>query len=985
LRALVLPAEGAAAGEFQGGSLAFRGRHTVLVVPAGAEPADVRIRCVALGSFPDPTRYRAINERQRILSRGECAPGKETRVRLPSGTRAVLFFESGRNAATVRVRDGGAGLIASADAPVRPCGEAPRLHFLVPRGTSAFTLHCRTRGSAPALQVLAPDGSPGEIASSVSGADGTLSTTIRAGDAGGVWSVSASRAGAPGELAVWPGPELPPILAASPTALVVPVIHYTARGALYLGAAGSPALLEGAVNVTPQPDRLVSASMTHAGSTKALWNTRPAPFSTGRVRVILPQDISPGSYDLKIALREGARAIATHTQRVVIAGGFAHLGAERPVVSMLPAPPPSAAQATAPLRAHLALDPTAFAHVRLQVALSREGSTRPAATEEMGAPQSPSFDVPFPGGAADGLFRVAVTMMDAQGKALASAGERVYVSGGRPLREAPPSEPAAKTVLRASQQQRGYVLFSREYHDAFPYNYQPPREDIGRPLFVWATPGEYEPATFGVFTLKPLESARVTVSDLAREGGGGTISASQVEVRRARFWAQRADRESDRFRLIPELLEPEMAASLPSTRISQYWLTLRIPENTPAGDYRGTVTFRAGNAETSSLKLLLKVLPFTLSKAPGRFWGLYADSRRWSGYSDAEIALELRDMKAHGIDALLLSPLAHASLRCEDGRLGMDLRPLSRVIGLYRKAGMRGPLVLDLQDLSRTIAAARGGGSWQDPEVQRLYLVAVSELAMRAASEGWPNVVCHVGDDPGRPSSPDSAARIRAELAAVKRAGLTTLVTLGDADRKDAEPAADIRCYPPRAAVGDAAALAALRQRLRAASAPFWWYGSGCFDPGGGQEGQLATNRYLTGVAFWRSGAAGTWSWTFQRPRGDAYDDFDADDEGRKDACLTYPAPGNHPLVPTLQWEGVREGIDDARYLYTFEQMVARCKASKKERAVTYARQVEKEAAERVRQVPWGRSPGAYGSEGMQALRIRLAKYMGTMLNKLKG
>lgn len=987
LSALVRPSEESVPPTIQGGMLAFRGRHTLLVIPTSEAPASLRLRCVPLGPSPDPTHFRAINERWQILARGECPPGQERQVNLPAGERAVLFFESGRNATAVRMQHSAAALLTQPEAPVCVTGQTPCLYFLVPKGTEAFTLHCRTRnGPPPTLRVQPPDGKQAETVALTGRPDGVSSAKVPTASISGIWSLLVGPTERSHDLEIWFGPEIPPFVAESAATLAVPFVHYTAQGALYLAPQNGPATLEGVIHVEPKPERQVRASMTRAGATKVLWATRPAPFSVGRVRILLPKGIPSGDYVLTLAYQEGEHLLARHLQRIVVRGAFAHLDEAKPLLSLLPAPP-GALPPTAPLRANLAVDPSAFAHLRLSSLLYQEEATQPTARRELVLSQPGDFDVPLPAEAPDGLYRASVMLTDAQGSRLATASERVYLWQGLLMREVPPPEPSTKTTLNATQQRRGYVLFSRAYHDAFPYNYQPPKQDIGRPLFVWATPGETEPATFGVFTLKPLVEARVKVSPLVREGGGGSIPASQVEVRLVRFWAQRADWQGDRFRLIPELLEPVAVASLPAHRISQYWLTLRIPENAKPGDYRGTVTFSAANAEASSLKLLLKVLPFSLAKPPDRFWGLYADSARWQSFSDAEIEMELRDMKAHGIDSLLLSPLAHASLRYENGQLGMDLRPLSRIIGLYRKAKMRGPLVLDVQDLGQAIAAARGGGSWEDPDVQRLFLVAVSELALRAATEEWPNVVWHIGNQPRHPSS-HSLARLHAELAMMKRAGLTTLATQSDpsAIEEYAHLESDILCYPAHSATGDPTTLAAVQKQCQVTGKPFWWYGSGCLDPAGGQEGQLATNRYLTGVAFWRSGATAVWSWTFQRPTGDPYNDFDGDDHGpAKDACLTYPAPGHHPLVPTLQWEGIREGVDDVRYLYTFQQMVARCKASKKPRAVTYAQQVEKEAAELLRRLPWGVAPQGCDSETLQALRIQLAKYMGTMLNKLKG
>ncbi len=87
------------------------------------------------------------------------------------------------------------------------------------------------------------------------------------------------------------------------------------------------------------------------------------------------------------------------------------------------------------------------------------------------------------------------------------------------------------------------------------------------------------------------------------------------------------------------------------------------------------------------------------------------------------------------------------------------------------------------------------------------------------------------------------------------------------------------------------------------------------------------------------AGADGEWSWTFQRPKGDPYNDFDFDGEEfkkAKDACITYPSQSNATFIPTMQWEAIREGIDDAKYIYTLTTMVNRIENKRKKNLYQY-------------------------------------------------
>jgi len=98
-----------------------------------------------------------------------------------------------------------------------------------------------------------------------------------------------------------------------------------------------------------------------------------------------------------------------------------------------------------------------------------------------------------------------------------------------------------------------------------------------------------------------------------------------------------------------------------------------------------------------------------------------------------------------------------------------------------------------------------------------------------------------------------------------------------------------------------------------------WYYATGCYS---GQVGNMVRNRYGSGFIFYRSGVDGIASWTFQRPRGDAFDDFTVSPVGQ--ACITYPDP-EHPgeNLDTPHWEGLRQGWLDYRYAATLAKAIA--------------------------------------------------------------
>ena len=80
-----------------------------------------------------------------------------------------------------------------------------------------------------------------------------------------------------------------------------------------------------------------------------------------------------------------------------------------------------------------------------------------------------------------------------------------------------------------------------------------------------------------------------------------------------------------------------------------------------------------------------------------------------------------------------------------------------------------------------------------------------------------------------------------------------------------------------------------------------------------------AYSRYIYGYYTWRHDLDGMSSWgpgTTQNSRGDPFEDLDSP---YSDWFIFFPHPGG-PL-PTPNWEALREGIDDIRFIYQLEKL----------------------------------------------------------------
>jgi hypothetical protein len=79
-------------------------------------------------------------------------------------------------------------------------------------------------------------------------------------------------------------------------------------------------------------------------------------------------------------------------------------------------------------------------------------------------------------------------------------------------------------------------------------------------------------------------------------------------------------------------------------------------------------------------------------------------------------------------------------------------------------------------------------------------------------------------------------------------------------------------------------------------------------------------NRLNAGFFLWNTGLSGVFPYVYQHIGNNPYDDFGvwyAGNPAYRHHLVTYPS--QEGPVPTMQWESLREGIDDVRYLTTWQ------------------------------------------------------------------
>jgi hypothetical protein len=505
---------------------------------------------------------------------------------------------------------------------------------------------------------------------------------------------------------------------------------------------------------------------------------------------------------------------------------------------------------------------------------------------------------------------------------------------------------------------------------------------ISDTLGVTATPGEYEPASFVVYALSDIHDLEVRVGDL--KNGTNTISRSQIDVKTVKRWYQAGSawtgigQNKSKRVLVPELLlnddtlvkvdhqtkENYLKLSFPaetryvwisnpqgvsvSTILScdsypvkdsptllpvsiasgddkQFWLTVHVPNEAPAGTYTGPIELYAGTERLAELQLEVCVLPFKLSDpyytSSLYYRGMLDPTGRGSVSSEVksetQMRKELENMYAHGVT----NPRVRLQTRPWDQ--GMDLADLERVLQIRQAVGMGG------QDLHLGYGYNLNFDTSIPVTPQRLgYLrYRVSEQLLPLTRRyGVPEVYMY-GIDEARGEQ---------------------LVAQKEAWKAIQEAGAKIEVSGYRGhfeLVGDVLDLLICAGRPNKAEADLW-HGAGrriwnYANPQAGVEDPEVYRRNF-GLLLWKHEYDGACTWTYHMSFGSIWNDFDH--PTYRDHNLTYPTIDG--VIDTIAWEGYREGVDDVRYLTTLTEYIEKAYALDNSTATEAARVAEAYLAE---------------------------------------
>ncbi len=587
------------------------------------------------------------------------------------------------------------------------------------------------------------------------------------------------------------------------------------------------------------------------------------------------------------------------------------------------------------------------------------------------------------------------------------------VDEGPPLVEAPRQEeqwqPADPTP---AERTAGFIPFTRpEPFDIKPWSKPKPQERATE-LHCYAAQGETTALWFAVYAIETLNGLDIRVASAPAQQS----SAAALTVRYAHYWAQRTDWRGRTYTITPELLLemrsgrarfPARGGTLewrplnvPQGECRLFWINVKVSPDATPGNHLHTLTIRAQGKEPLSLQVRVHVQPFRLQKPTDKRWLLYSDSWVLGHLPDEKLLQLLKEVAEYGIDGLTELPFGNLDLSAiAEGKVGYDPQPLLRWHRLMREAGLRGPHTIGTfieEEVARRLGLQV---DWSQPWDDRLRR-AMQTIARTVVQTLQPHGLVWLfygWDEPG----PENVRALE-QYRAWREGGARTYVTFfqqGTYDR--AGEWMTHPCFSVGLVANQQMAEWAY-ERCRERGQRFYWYGSGCYL---GQEGRMFSNRFLAGWLFWKTKADGQVSWTFVRPHEDPFNDFDGfavNNVEPKDQCTVYPEfaqPDDYRsiqgIIPTIQWEALREGINDYRYLHTLRNIIAyaRSVATNPEgnthhrRLLEAARQCEETLKAVEASVPWLSEAGRAGftNANLQEARTLIGLATTRLVRLLKG
>ncbi len=476
-----------------------------------------------------------------------------------------------------------------------------------------------------------------------------------------------------------------------------------------------------------------------------------------------------------------------------------------------------------------------------------------------------------------------------------------------PLPHGDPLKPTAE------DRQRGFVLFQRDPMEDVSYNDTPLQREVVQVLHGSAFAGEYEPLTLSICPLADLGTVKLTVSDLA--GPAGTLPSPSIRLGHVSNRITRVTADGAVYTIQPRLVMAGGSARVAPGLTRRFWLTVHAPPSARPGDYRGTLSIQTASGRIDQVPLEFRVRAGTLDPLDvpagpfGHSLGMpwFDDDPGAARYNERMLEQSLRAMREYGFTACTGLPrLAYQGFK--NGRPVMDFSTADRQMKLARDLGFL------------AVTSYGGGVSGFEPYFEdksamaaagfqeySAFLVAVyGAVQAHAQHNGWIPVYYNLADEP----LGDDTIRAAENAEAYRRAfpggppcftGASSF-TGNDPNNPHFRLSKALHVVSWNGHDEPGVAL------LHAAGSDWAFYNGG--------------DRWTYGIYMYKAvrefGMKFRTSWHWNAAAGDPYYALDC----REDDYAWCSAAPDGGLIPSVEFERLREGLDDYRRLITLERLV---------------------------------------------------------------
>ncbi len=452
---------------------------------------------------------------------------------------------------------------------------------------------------------------------------------------------------------------------------------------------------------------------------------------------------------------------------------------------------------------------------------------------------------------------------------------------------------------------------------------RPPERAASPGIELSAAKGEYESFQIAFQPLKDLQNITVAFSDLQGAAGKAVIPKAQLEVREVALVKRSQQWDFiDHTGMIPDPLRPDKSFTFKAGASRSLWVTVHVPQDTPAGEYSGSI--KIGGPLNLDMPIKLKVRNFALpelttfnlnAEVKPRAIALY-DKRPWL----EAMRDYFPDMAAHRarVTNFEIFPIPVV----KDGKVSLDPASLAesdatidyaKSLGFHTFTTSKSPFYLggaaekdrtavNWKDTPNAAQKYDTGVSRADPEFPRIYGDYLNLTANHYREKGTlGNVLQYIFDEPFLwAKTPEQKQMVNQFYAISKKAGFRNFLTTSpNPDYTNI----DVWCPLYHHAISHKEEM----EKAKQAGQSVIWYHNEFYT-----TNRSTLNARLVGWFTWRYQFDAYLIWSINYwVSGNPWEESKLDGDG----YLIYPNPaGGGKPCSSIRWEMMREGIEDYDY-----------------------------------------------------------------------